>query len=139
VFRPPSVFNFYAPDYPLPGREGMVGPAFGIHNADAALERLNFLTYLLMWDGSDPAKDVPAAIGTRADLKAFEPDVDEPVRLVDRLSMLAVGDKLPATSRSAVIKAVESFNAKTSDEWRAERVKQAAYLVFAAPQFQVQR
>jgi uncharacterized protein (DUF1800 family) len=139
VFRPPSVFNFYAPDYPLPGREGMVGPAFGIHNADAALERLNFLTYVLMWDGSEPSKDVPAAIGTRVDLKAFDADVDDPARLVDRLSMLAMGNKLPANARSAVIQAVESFNAKSSDKWRAERVKQAAYLVFAAPQFQVQR
>jgi hypothetical protein len=117
----------------------MVGPAFGIHNADAALERLNFLTYVLMWDGSDAAKDVPDAIGTHVDLKAFDTDVDDPARLVDRLSMLAMGNKLPANARSAVVKAVESFNAKSSDEWRAERAKQAAYLVFAAPQFQVQR
>ena len=25
VFRPPSVFNFYPPDYPVPGKPAMVG------------------------------------------------------------------------------------------------------------------
>jgi uncharacterized protein (DUF1800 family) len=139
VFRPPSVFNFYAPDYPLPGREGVVGPAFGIHNADAALQRLNFLTYLLMWGGSEPSTTVPNAIGTRADLRAFEADVEDPAVLVDRLSLLAIGGPLPASARTPVIQAVEAFTAKNNDDWRAERVKQAAYLVFAAPQFQVQR
>jgi uncharacterized protein (DUF1800 family) len=38
AFRAPTVFNFYAPDFPLSGTK-LVGPAFGIHNASTALNR----------------------------------------------------------------------------------------------------
>ncbi len=64
IFRAPSVFNFYAPDYPVPGTS-LVGPAFGIHNANTALGRLNFLVYLFDWNGSAPAAGIPNAVGTR--------------------------------------------------------------------------
>ncbi|MDH5541198.1 MAG: DUF1800 domain-containing protein, partial [Rhizobacter sp.] len=73
VFRPPSVFNFYPPDYPVPGTT-LVGPAFGIHNANGALERLNLLTFLLDWDGQNPDPNVPSAVGTKVDLGAFMAD-----------------------------------------------------------------
>ena len=35
VFRPPSVFNFYSPDQPVPGTT-LVGPAFGILDSNTA-------------------------------------------------------------------------------------------------------
>ncbi len=138
LFRPPSVFNFYPPDYPVPGNAELIGPAFGIHNADAALTRLNFLTYLFMWGGTTPDKSVPNALGTKVDLSAFAADTDDPAKLVDRLSALAVGGPLPAAARSQIVSAVAAFTSANSTEWRAERVKQAAYLVFASPNFQVQ-
>jgi hypothetical protein len=52
--------------------------------------------------------------------------------------VLATGGSLPATSRSAIIAAVEAFPA-SGTTWRRDRVQQAAYLVFASPAFQVQR
>ena len=140
LFRPPSVFNFYPPDYPVAGST-LVGPTFGIHNANSALERLNFLTYLVSWGGSnvDTAAGVPGAFGTKADLLPFQSDAADAAKLVDRLSLLAAGGPLPAATRSEIVKAVESFSAQTSSTWQAERVKQAAYLVFATPSYQVQR
>jgi len=138
VFRPPSVFNFYPPDYPVPGST-LVGPQFGIHNANSALERLNYLTYLLYWGGSTPAAGVPGAFGTTVNTTPFEADAADAAKLVDRISLLATGAALPATTRSQVITAVEAFNASNSGTWQSERVKQAAYLVFATPAFQVQR
>ncbi len=139
VFRPPSVFNFYAPNYPVPGQPELVGPAFGIHNSDAALQRLNFLTYLLMWDGSKASKDIPNSLGTQADLSGFETSADDPPALVDRLSVLAVGGALPEGTRQRIVSAVAAFDASNSKTWRTERVRQAAYLVFGSPNFQVQR
>ncbi len=79
VFRSPSVFNFYPPNFPIAGTD-LVGPAFGIHSAATALGRLNYITYLLYWDGSPPAAGVPNAIGTRVDLAPFmndAPDADQ--------------------------------------------------------------
>ncbi|WP_395692679.1 DUF1800 family protein [Piscinibacter sp.] len=139
AMRSPSVFNFYPPDYPVPGKPGMVGPQFGIHNANAALERLNFLTYLLYWGGSDPAAGVPGAFGTRIDTTPFEADAADAAKLVDRLSVLATGAALPTGTRGRIVSAVEAFASSNSANWQSERARQAAYLVFATPAFQVQR
>jgi hypothetical protein len=137
VFRPPSVFNFYSPDYPVAGT-ALVGPAFGIHNANTALNRINYLNYLIFWNGSGPSSSVPGAVGTRVDLSGFEADAGDAGRLVDRLSLLALGEPLPAGARTAVITAVNAFPHRTTSD-RINRVRQAAFLVFASPQYHLVR
>jgi uncharacterized protein (DUF1800 family) len=140
VFVPPSVFNFYPPNYPVPGTD-LVGPTFGIHNANTALGRFNFLTYLIDWDGSKPANStVPDAVGTQVDLSAFLSSADDAAVLVDRLSQLATGTNLPTAARAQVINASAWWTAaKDAKNWRLNRVKAAAYLVFTSPNYQVQR
>ena len=139
MFRSPSVFNYYPPDYPLPGTQ-LVAPAFGIHNANAALQRINFTNYLLFWSGSNPDANVPNALGTRVNLSAFTADADDPPKLVERLSLLALGEPLPTASRNAVIQAVSAYTKQNNgNDYRTSRVRQAAYLVFASPQYQVAR
>jgi hypothetical protein len=139
VFRSPSVFNFYAPNYPVAGTS-LQGPAFGIHNANAALQRINFVNYLVFWDGSGPSSNVPGAVGTKVDLSAFVADASDAARLVDRLSLLALGQPLPAASRTAVIDAVSAFTQQNNgNDFRLNRVRQAAYLIFASPQYQLIR
>ena len=139
VFRSPSVFNFYPPDYPLAGTP-LVGPAFGIHNANTALQRVNFINYLLFWNGSGPTAGVPNAVGTRVNLSAFTADAADPTRLVDRLSLLLLGESLPSASRGAVIQAVSTYTQQSSgNDYLNHRVRQAAYLIFASPQYQIAR
>ena len=139
VFRPPSVFNFYPPDYPVPGT-ALEGPAFGIHNANTALERLNYLVYLFDWNGSNAAAGIPNAVGTKIKLDAFLGDAPDATKLVDRLSNLALGAPLPATQRTAVIRAVEAFNSSSdAGNWQVRRVHTAAYLIFGSPNYQIQR
>ncbi len=139
VFRPPSVFNFYPPNYPVPGTS-LVGPAFGIHGANAALERLNYLTYLLDWNGSDPNPVIPNAVGTKVNLTAFLADAGDAAKLVDRMSMLALGQPLPSVPRDKVVAAVAWWTVNTdATNWKINRVKAAAYLVFASPNYQVLR
>jgi uncharacterized protein (DUF1800 family) len=138
VFRPPSVFNFYAADHPLVGTN-LQGPAFGLHNANAALQRMNYLMYLLGYGGSGPDASVPRAVGTKVNLSAFTTDAADAAKLVDRLSMLAFGSTFSGTSRSEVLKAVGMFTEANDAEWQISRVRTAAYLVFASPHYQVQR
>jgi len=139
VFRAPSIFNFYPPDYPVAGTP-LVGPAFGIHNANGALSRLNYLTYLFEWGGSAPDANVPNALGTGVDVAAFLADAGDAPKLVDRLSSLALGGPLPAAARTEVINAVQWWTANTAGaDWPSRRVKMAAYLVFGSPHYQVQR
>ncbi|MFO1339660.1 MAG: DUF1800 family protein [Burkholderiaceae bacterium] len=138
VFYPPSVFSFYASDYPVAGST-LVGPEFGIHNANAALQRLNYLTYLLDWDGSDPNPDTPHAIGTKVDLSAFLADAKNPARLVDGLSMMTLGRRLEPGPRDKVLTAVSWWTAANDpDTWQLHRVRTAAFLVLGSPDYQVQ-
>ncbi len=139
VFRAPSVFNFYPPDYPVAGTE-LQGPAFGIHNANTALARLNYLVYLLDWNGSAPDATIPGALGTRVRLDAFVPDASDPARLVDRIALMALGDVLPPAVRQPVIDAVAAESQQNSgNSWPTRRVAMAAYLIYGSPQYQVQR
>lgn len=139
VFRAPSVFNFYPPDYPVPGTK-LTGSAFGIHNANTSLERLNYLTYLLNWGGSEASATVPGATGTKVTLDAFDTDAADAAKLVDRLSLLAHGEVLPSAPRAKVLEAVSWWTDKTDAKtWQRNRVRTAAYLVFAAPQYQLVR
>ncbi len=139
AFRSPSVFNFYSPSYPLAGTN-LVAPAFGIHNANSALNRLNYLTYLLDWGGSSPESGVPNAIGTQVDLAAFIADAGDAPKLVDRIAKLALGEPLPAAARTQVLNAVLAWTAQTdSSNWQRRRVQTAAYLIYGSPMYQVQR
>ena len=139
LFRPPSVFNFYPPDYPVPGTD-LVGPAFGIHNANAALERLNFLTFLFDWDGSPPQADIPNSVGTKIDTSAFLADAADATKLVDRIATTVLGQPMQGAARDKVIAAAGWFTSTNSPaDWRDNRVRAAAYLVFASPQYQVLR
>jgi uncharacterized protein (DUF1800 family) len=135
VFMAPSVFNFYPPDYPVAGTD-LVGPTFGIHNASTGVTRLNFLTYLLYWGGSQPNGSVPGALGTRVQLAAYQADASDPGLLVDRLSMLAYGDVMKADTRKLVVDAVAAVGTQR-EGWAEERVKQAAFLIFGSPRWQV--
>lgn len=45
-FLSPSVFNFYPPDYQVPGT-GLLGPEFDILNANTTLSRINFINDLI--------------------------------------------------------------------------------------------
>ena len=139
VFRAPSVFSYYPPDYPLP-RTALLGPGFGIHNAASALARLNYVNDLVNWGGVSPSPDVPDALGTQVDLSAFETDAADPARLVDRLSLLVLGAPLPSAARGAVIDATAAFTGTNSGvDYLKYRTRTAAYLVFAAPQYHVIR
>ena len=139
AFRSPSVFNFYPPDYPVAGTS-LVGPAFALHSTNAALQRVNYVNYLLFWNGSAPEASVPRALGTRVDLSAFVADASDPGKLVDRISLLALGEPLPTAARTTVVNAVAAYTQQNSgNDYLTNRVRQAAYLVFASPNYQIVR
>ena len=137
LFRSPSVFNFYPPDYPVAGTP-LKGPQFGILNANTGLSRVNYVNWLVYYDGTGPNASVPGAVGTRANLVPFEADAADPARLVDRFVKLALGGRITPTARQALIDAVAIWPTSNSN-YRIERVKTVAYLVFASPQYNVAR
>ena len=136
MFRSPSVFNHYPPNYPVAGTR-LVGPAFGIYNANTAFSRLNYVNQLIYWGGMGIDSTVPGATGSQVSLAAFETSADNATALVDRLANLATGGRMTASTRANIVSAVAVWDASKSANWRAERVRAAAYLVFSAPAYQV--
>jgi uncharacterized protein (DUF1800 family) len=136
IFMAPSVFSFYPPNYPVIGTP-LVGPAFGIYNVNTAFARLNFLNALLFWNGMGPDPSVPGAIGTGVITAGFEADAANATLLVDRLSNLATGGRLTAANKQSIVTAVSALTANETADWRRDRVRTAAYLIFASPSFQV--
>ena len=60
--------------------------------------------------------------------------------LVDRLSNLALGRTLPAAARTEVVRATAWWTSSNDPtNWRANRVKTAAFLVYGSPHYHVQR
>lgn len=138
VFRAPSVFNFYPPDYPVAGT-ALQGPQFGILNANTGLARINFVNYLVNWGGSQPSANVPEALGTKVNLQPFVADAGDPAKLVDRMVRLGLGGRISPASRQVIIDAVSAWTPSMSSDYLMYRVKSAAYLVFASPHYQIAR
>jgi hypothetical protein len=136
VFKAPSVFNFFSPNYPVPGTN-LVGPAFGIYNVNTALGRLNYLNHIVAGPGAEPDPSIPGAVGTSVDLSAFEADAEQPLVLLERLAALATGGRLTGESKGLILPAITAWDASNSNTWRTDRVRTAAYLVFASPEYQV--
>ena len=81
-------------------------------------------------------------VGARAEERRAGQDGSSrwsPAHQNNRLSVLATGAALPSGTRGRIVSAVEAFASSNSANWQSERARQAAYLVFATPAFQVQR
>jgi uncharacterized protein (DUF1800 family) len=152
VFNSPSVFNFYSPDYPLPGNPDMVAPQFQIAGANTNVGWVNFVNDVIYWwynfgDGLAPKAEMQGTTGTKLSFTAFEGDADVPTVLADRLDRLLTGGKLGPPGQALVVQAMGSYTFRDlwladpqfQTTWRRERVKTAAYLILASPHFQVQR
>ena len=138
VHRAPSVFSYYPPQFPVPGKLPLVGPEFGIHNVRTTMTRLNLYTYLLDWDGTKPDTTIPHATGTRVRTTAFQADADQPSVLVDRLSRLLLGKVLTTTLRTRVIRATSYWTPGNAPQnWRDKRVRAAAWLILSSPEYLV--
>ncbi len=152
LFNSPSVFNFYAPDYPLPGVAGMDGPQFQISNANTTIGWFNFANELIYWwygkgAGLAAKADMVGTTGTALNYSVFEADAADPVKLIDRMDRLFTGGTLSANAKASLAAALSAYtdkdtwlaDANNQSSWKRERVKTAAYLFISSPGFQVQK
>ncbi len=154
-FNPPSVFNWFPPDYPLAGTT-MVAPQFAIANTNTALARINFPNTLVYWwynkgQGLPPDPSVPNAIGTRVSYAAWENLISDTTKasmpVVDRLNELLTAGRLSAAEKQSIVTAMDAWKstdtwltgADSQSNWKRERVKTAVYLILSSPHYQVQR
>ncbi|MEO8344953.1 MAG: DUF1800 family protein [Betaproteobacteria bacterium] len=131
LFYPTSVFNYYPPNYVLPGTNA-IGPEFAIQNSSTAINRYNFAN-TLSFGTIAPINTLPAAIGTQPDWSALAAIAGDPNALLDKLSTLLLHGSMSAATRAAIIPAINAVQDAPT------RAKTAFYLVATSSQFQVER
>ena len=135
VFDAPNVFNFYPPDYPLPGNSNtLVAPQCAIQNTTTTIGRWNFL-YSMLFSDISANSGVTGSTGTSIDWSQWLPLANSPDELIMSMDLALYGGVLDAVSRSIISAAVQTVN--PGDAYG--RLRTAAYLIAASPQAMIQR
>ena len=135
AFYSPTVFNYFAPDFVVPGTT-LNAPEFQIMNTGNAVKRTNFLS-ILIFEGVTPnAGDSLRGISLDFSeiLPAAEADATG-VQLLDTLDVKMMHSTLTPTHRAAILTAIQAVPASNP----LLRIKTGVYLIAASSQYQVQR
>ena len=133
VFNAPSVFNFYPPNYIVPGTT-MLGPEFALQNASTAINRYNFAN-TFAFGTIPPLATLPGATGTQPNWTPLQALAANPAALVAELNALLMQGTMPAAMQATLLAAIAAV--PPSDT--LTRAKTAFYLTITSPQYQVER
>jgi uncharacterized protein (DUF1800 family) len=123
---PPSVFNFYAPNFIIPGTT-MNGPEFQILTTATALNRVNFVnTFVFGSLGS----------GTTVSFANYGTQASNPSQLLDTLNTLMLHRSMSSDMKSAILTAMQAVPAGTNQG--LQEAQAAIYLIGTSSQYQVQ-
>ncbi len=135
-FLSPTVFNFYPPDYAIPGT-ALLGPEFAILTTGTAIQRTNFVNRFIF-------TAIPITVssnspdGTSLDFSYLQTlSAGDPTggRLLDELDRRMMHSSMPAQMKDTIRTAVINVSAGDS----LGRARQAVYLIATSSQYQIQR
>ena len=104
VFSPPSVFNFYKPEYVVPGT-GLTGGEFQIYTPPAAIQRANLVANLFNAYQNPVQTYGP---GTSIDLTAYTSLAGTAGLLADAIDAALFRGKMPASLKQTIVTAVQN-------------------------------
>jgi uncharacterized protein (DUF1800 family) len=123
----PSVFNFFPPDYGIPGTN-LVGPEFALQTTATALVRANFVNSFVF---GSIGSGTTVSFTPYANLAA-SPDASG--QLLDSLNALLLHGSMSSSARASVLAAVNAVAASST----LQRAQDAIYLILSSSQYQVQ-
>jgi uncharacterized protein (DUF1800 family) len=135
ALQAPTVFNFFSPDYSVPGplaAAGLVAPEMALATDAYSLNLMNEVSYYLLRDVSalrGPGGGAPSPF-LALDYSAFLPLANDPAGLLDALDLTFCGGNLSATTRASVTTALQSLSASAS---ATERTLTAVWLIVCSP------
>jgi uncharacterized protein (DUF1800 family) len=139
IFRAPSVFSFYGPDYQIPGTT-LLGPEFQLLSTSSALKRDNFVNQIVFTGiakSADPTTG-NAPRGTSLDLRSLRALASDPTQLVDSLNALLLHNTMSKEIKANIVTAVSAVPV-SGTTWDLKRAQYAVYLVATSSQYQVER
>ena len=135
AFNPPTVFNYYPPNFIVPGTT-LLAPEFGIYTTGTAIGRANIGNSLVFGQINVALPNTPS--GTKinlADLQAIAAADTTSNQLLDHLNTRMMHGSMSAEMKSRIITAVNAVAATDT----LGRARAAVYLIATSSQFQVQR
>jgi hypothetical protein len=136
AFMSPSVFNFYPPDYVVPGTS-FKGPEFALYTTGTAVTRANFGNAII-FNRINPNTDRRVILGTSISLTEMQSFAEaDPTGnlLLDMLNLRMMHGTMSPAMRAAILSVVRSVP-ETNPLRRAQR---AVYLVATSSQYQIQK
>lgn len=135
TFNAPTVFNYYSPDYTVPGT-ALNGPEFGILTTGTAIARANFMNTFVYSRVNGGTTNAPA--GTSIDLSEMQALAASDASgnsLLDALNTKLMHGTMSAQMKNTILTAVQAVAATDA----LGRARAAVYLVTTSSQYQVQR
>ncbi|MBX3245173.1 MAG: DUF1800 domain-containing protein [Acidobacteria bacterium] len=134
-FNSPTVFNYYSPDYVVPGT-ALLGPEFGLMTTGSSVARANAVNTMVYsrLTVSVPTRPLGTSINL-ADMDALATADPTGNLLLDELDHRLLHKTMSPQMRALILPA---FTAVSASNPRA-RAQAAIYLVATSSQFQVQR
>jgi len=124
-FESPSVFNFYPPNYQVPGIE-ILGPEFKILNASSAVWRVNFIHTLLY---------TKMAPHTAINIGPYVAVAGNPSALLNLINANLMYGAMPSDMYNSILSTISNKKTFSTPTTTAEA---ALYLVLSSMQFQVE-
>ena len=134
VFEPNTVFNFYPPNYALPGTPSLEGPPFGIYSASTAFVRTGFFNAVLNPKGVAPDPTVAGSTGTLIDLSKWTALAASPPALVAELNRVLLGGTMSSALQQTVLQGISDQPASNPQA----RARVALFLVAISPEYTVE-
>jgi len=135
AFYSPTVFNYYSPDYVVPG-PGLNGPEFAILTTGTAIARTNFINTMVFSRINGGSTNAP--LGTSLNLTDMQnlaaADLTSNL-LLDTLNTKMMHGTMTAQNKETIRTAVNAL--ATTDT--IGRARAAIYLIATSSQYQVQR
>ncbi len=135
LFFSPTVFNYYPPNYIVPGT-ALLGPEFAIFNTGTAISRANFGNSMVFGQINVSLPNTPN--GTKldfAELQALAAGDTTSNQLMDVLNQRMMHSTMSPQMRSTILTAVNAV--LPTDP--LTRAKTAVYLIVTSSQYQVQK
>ena len=135
AFNPPTVFNYYPPNFIVPGTT-LLAPEFGIYTTGTSIGRANIGNSIVFGQINVALPNTPA--GTKiniGDLQALAAADTTSNLLLDHLNTRMMHGAMSAEMKNTIITAVNTVLSTDT----LGRARAALYLVATSSQFQVQR
>jgi uncharacterized protein (DUF1800 family) len=135
AFFAPTVFNYYPPDYVIPGTT-IVGPEFGIFTTGTSIARANAVNSIVFARINVALPDTPNGTSINfSEMQALATADTSGNQLMDALNTKMMHGAMSATMRSTILTAVTAVPTNNP----LLRAQTAIYLIATSSQYQVQR